>query len=355
MAELSTPQPARHPAPTAKATRLAYLVFERPDIERAKVFLEDFGLITAQQSADTVYLRAAEAAPFCYVLRQGEEARFAGLAFDVEARSDLEKLSRIAGASPIEKLATPGGGEVVRLRDPSGFAVEVVLGREAYAELPVRRALEANSASSTPRVNRGQRTPVEPPEVIRLGHVVLELADFQATCAWYTQHLGLIPSDVQVLSDGSPAVTFLRLDRGDTPSDHHTLALAQGFAARYNHSAYEVADLDAVGMGQRVLRKKGYTHAWGIGRHLLGSQIFDYWQDPWDAKHEHYADGDVFTSDVPIGVSSAGGEGLSQWGPPLPATFLRPAATLTNLGDAIRNTVQSPDLSLRKLLEMAKL
>ena len=48
----------------------------------------------------------------------------------------------------------------------------------------------------------------------------------------------------------------------------------------YNHSAYEVVDVDALGMGQRVLREQGYKHAWGIGRHILGSQLFDYWNDP---------------------------------------------------------------------------
>ena len=140
--------------------------------------------------------------------------------------------------------------------------------------------LRFNSTDAVERVNGTQRPPVAPPEVIRLGHVVLELADYQATCAWYTQHFGFIPSDVQVLPDGSPAVAFMRLDLGDTPADHHTLALAQGFAPTHSHSAFELVDADAVGMGQRVLRERGWKHAWGIGRHILGSQIFDYWQDP---------------------------------------------------------------------------
>ena len=75
-----------------------------------------------------------------------------------------------------------------------------------------------NWADEAPRVNATQRPPIAPPEVIKLGHVVLEVADYQATCAWYTQHFGFIPSDVQVLPDGSPAVTFLRLDLGNTPA-----------------------------------------------------------------------------------------------------------------------------------------
>ena len=29
----------------------------------------------------------------------------------------------------------------------------------------------------------------------------------------------------------------------------------------------------------RWLERKGYKIVWGVGRHLLGSQIFDYWWD----------------------------------------------------------------------------
>jgi hypothetical protein len=35
-----------------------------------------------------------------------------------------------------------------------------------------------------------------------------------------------------------------------------------------------------------------YEHMWGIGRHLLGSQVYDYWADPWGRVHEHWADTD---------------------------------------------------------------
>ena len=31
---------------------------------------------------------------------------------------------------------------------------------------------------------------------------------------------------------------------------------------------------------------------WGLGRHVLGSQVYDYWSDPWGRVHEHWADSD---------------------------------------------------------------
>ena len=59
-----------------------------------------------------------------------------------------------------------------------------------------------------------------------------------------------------------------------------------------------------------------------MGRHLLGSQIFDYWRDLWGLKHEHYADGDVFDASQPVGYHKLDREGLYQWGPDLPDDFL---------------------------------
>jgi catechol 2,3-dioxygenase-like lactoylglutathione lyase family enzyme len=277
------------------------------------------------------------------------------MGFTVGSRADLEALTRVPGAGPIERVTHPGGGECVALTDPSGFRVEVIHGQTPVEALPQRAPIPFNSAGRVLRINGTQRPPAEPPEVIRLGHCVIEVADYQATSAWYTQHLGLIPSDVQVLPDGSPAVGFFRLDLGDTPADHHSLAMAQGFMPLYSHSAFEVVDADAVGMGQRVLREKGWKHAWGIGRHILGSQIFDYWNDPWGAKHEHYCDGDVFTADRPTGVHPVSRDAMAQWGQPMPASFTKPTFTPAAIAALIRNLRRSPDLSVRKLITLARL
>ena len=352
---LLTAQPARYASPTAKATRLTHLIFERPNLASAEAFLTDFGLQVVSRDACTLLLRGSGSAPYCYRVQLGERARFIGLGFAVGSRAELEKLAALPGASAIEAITLPGGGEGLRLRDPSGFAVEILHGQQTVPDVRRRAPMAMNLGELQPRINATQRSSVEPPQVLRLGHVVLEVADYQATCGWYTQHLGLIPSDVQVLPDGSPAVAFLRLDLGDTPADHHTLALAQGFMPLYSHSAYEVIDPDAVGMGQRVLRERGYKHAWGIGRHILGSQIFDYWKDPFGDKHEHYCDGDVFTADVPTGVHPVSREAMSQWGQPMPASFTKPSFTPAKIVALIGNLRRSPDLSIKKLMTLARL
>ena len=44
-----------------------------------------------------------------------------------------------------------------------------------------------------------------------------------------------------------------------------------------HHSSFEVHDFDIQSLGHQWLRDKGYDLVWGVGRHVLGSQIFDYW------------------------------------------------------------------------------
>ena len=81
--ELRTPEPARHAAPTVKATSLAHLVFERPDLDRTQAFLEDFGLVSAGRTDDVLHMRGAGREACCYRVHRGPNARFVGLGLRV--------------------------------------------------------------------------------------------------------------------------------------------------------------------------------------------------------------------------------------------------------------------------------
>ncbi len=315
----------------------------------------DFGLRLTLRQPDRLFMRGVGTSPYCYVVLRGPEARFVGLGLSVESLDDLNKLAACPEGSPIEDVDWPGGGKRVSMVDPAGFRVDAIWGQSAVAPLPHRAAIKLNEPDHFVRVDSTQRPPPAPPEITKLGHVLLEVANYQAVCAFYTGRFGFIPSDVCVLPNGEPAATFFRLNLGDTPADHHTLALTINFAAGYGHSAYEVADADAVGMGQKVLQKKGWRHAWGIGRHILGSQIFDYWNDPWGAKHEHYCDGDVFTSKLPTEVHAVSREAMAQWGPIMPKSFTKPDFSLKSLAALVRNVRAYDDLSVKKLLALLKL
>ena len=91
--------------------------------------------------------------------------------------------------------------------------------------------------------------------------------------------------------------------------------------------AFEVQDIDDVIMGHEHMRSLDkYEHFWGLGRHVLGSQVYDYWADPWGRVHEHWTDSDRLNSDTPPNLI-AFEDGLnSQWGDPIPEKFVAHAS-----------------------------
>ena len=56
-------------------------------------------------------------------------------------------------------------------------------------------------------------------------------------------------------------------------------------------AALQIEDFDQQLIGHEWLTDKGYQSSWGVGRHVLGSQIFDYWFDPSGHHVEHYVSG----------------------------------------------------------------
>ena len=316
------------PAALVRATSLAFLRFESPDLQITERFMLDFGMAPASRHAERLVMRGASTSPCVYVATRGARARYLGAAFTVPDDTDLAMLVRDAGARLLAPAAIPGGGRGVELIDPAGHALWLLVERPPLAPLPLRDPLYAgiNTVEHKARVNVTVRAPVEPAAVVRIGHMVLQTTDFPTMSQWYMRHLGLIPTDVQYLADGSPALTFFRLDLGATPADHHSLVLLGGLEEKFEHSAYEVVDLDAVGQGQQVLKARGHKHMWGMGRHVLGSQIFDYWYSPDGFQFEHYADGDVFTADFETHYSAFDLEGLWAWGDDVPSE-MRPRKT----------------------------
>lgn len=328
----------RCPSPLVKAQELLFAKFERPDLDRAERYLRDFGLVRAERTENELFMRGAGPRPYVYRVTRGPRVRFLGLGISVPKAEDLDTLSAAFGA-PVKRADGPGGGSVVRLRDPQGAAVEVLHGVTPSTSLPLRPPIQHNAPSHIIRVNDTQRPKLEPPQVTKLGHLVLETPDFDISVRWYIDTFGFIPSDVMCLPDGTPVGSFMRLDHGAEPTDHHTLFVSMGLESKVDHVAFEVIDLDAVEMGQQVMMARRYRHAWGVGRHLLGSQIFDYWRDPWGQKHEHYADGDLFDAEQPPGYHLMDREGLYQWGPDLPDDFIDARLTPRRLWSVLKMAI----------------
>ncbi len=64
---------------------------------------------------------------------------------------------------------------------------------------------------------------------------------------------------------------------------------------------------------------KGHKAFWGVGRHVEGSQIFDYWFDNDGFVIEHYVDGDLVNEDWPVTyVTTRDANNGNNWGPQVP-------------------------------------
>ncbi len=310
--------------PVIRVHDIAWLEFEKRDLNRAEAFAHAFGLTTALHTSDELHLRGTDANSPCVIIRRARRERFLGAAFTAADHADVVRLADATGRTP-ERLSDTLGGLAVKLPDPSGQAVTVVSGARELDRLPAHQPLSINVGHELRRVNTPQRPPRRPAAVQRLGHVVLQTTRYHQTLNWYLDTLGLIVSDFLYYPDQrdrGPVMSFMRCDRGLTPTDHHTLALSLGPANRYVHSAYQVGDLDSLAAGGEYLAECGYHRSWGIGRHVQGSQIFDYWRDPDGYMVEHFSDGDMFDCSLEPGWAPFSASGLAQWGPPPTKDFL---------------------------------
>lgn len=314
------------PDPAGFADTVASVSFERRDVETMSRFLVDFGFVPIAAAQDgRRFFRGYGGAACCVEIIPSERDAFVGFALTARTRDDLVAVAAL-DRRPIEPADTPGGGERVRLVDPDGNRVDFMWGAAPAEPLPLRPAfVDINRPGVAARVNRAVRTEAAPAPVLRIGHVVLSTPSFAEAMNWYRTRFGLLPSDVATVGDDVQVLGFFRFDRGAEPADHHSLALLAGPGPAMLHISTETIDLDAVGQGQQHLRAQGWSHMWGIGRHVLGSQIFDYWIDSAGAEWEHYADGDLMTADHPAGIHPLSRGGLWAWGDDLPETMRPPA------------------------------
>ena len=300
---------------TVTVRDIAFVRFQAPDLDGMESFLTAFGLQRSARHDETLYMRGTDDEGFLHVTHLADEPGFLGLAFEAGTEAELAELAGRKGFSAVDDLDGPGGGRVVRTVDPNGFQVEVVAGRASVGRLPSSAVPPRNDAVSQPRTGAPVRLAPGPSHVKRLGHCVLDVLDFRASEAWYKEQFGLVTSDEIALDESTALGAFLRCDQGERYVDHHTLFLVGVDRATFNHAAFEVTDFDDLMRGHSHLTAAGCTHQWGIGRHILGSQIYDYWLDPHGHMLEHWTDGDLFNNETPPQVASLETLLGSQWGP----------------------------------------
>lgn len=153
----------------------------------------------------------------------------------------------------------------------------------------------------------------------RLGHLVIGTPDLAATRDVLVEGLGLKVSDQM-----EGIIAFLRCS-----TDHHNVALVGSPVPILQHYSWECDDVDHVGhAATAMVRADGARHAWGFGRHFVGSNFYWYLRDPAGSFLELYSDMDVIDDDeawARSGRTEFGFEHVANsWGPDIPAEFIAP-------------------------------
>lgn len=300
--------------------------YQHPDLAEITTFLRDFGMTIAQKAEGKRWFKGYGTDQYVYYAQEGEK-KFLGGAFEVESYAELEKAAKIPGASAVQELKNaPGGGHMVTVPDPEGFPINLVYGQTPKPAGAMPEVLQTNYEVQKPRVAAFQRFKPGPAAVHKLGHYGLCVKEFPAQVEFYTRHFNFAPTDFLFVADETGSkkdvAVFLHIDVGDKYTDHHTFFMSSNPTSHVHHCSFEVHDFDSQNLGHEFLAKKGYKSVWGVGRHILGSQLFDYWWDTSGNMVEHYADGDLVNEETPVGWGEAGHESLAVWGPECPKWFL---------------------------------
>ncbi|WP_431824426.1 VOC family protein [Burkholderia sp. F1] len=287
-----------------------HFALDVPDLDEARRFLDAFGL-DVDATPDRLLVRTSGNDHVWAQVRAGERKRLAYLALNCFAHDFAPLCGQVrdAGGRAVAPVVQDGDG--FWFEDPDG---NVLWLRAGVKTSPTHKP-PPRPAAALPRMRgatfRGD-TPAARPT--RLSHVLLFTPDIARAIRFYEQALGLR------LSDGSAGiVAFLHARHG---SDHHLIAFATGSAKGWHHSAWDVPTVDAVGAGKMQMARAGYADGWGVGRHVLGSNYFQYVRDPWGSFWEYSADIDY----VPPGAEWPTADhppedSLYQWGPDVPGYF----------------------------------
>jgi catechol 2,3-dioxygenase-like lactoylglutathione lyase family enzyme len=269
-------------AQRVQMVKLAHMRYQHPDLDEITTFLRDFGMHVVKRTEDKVWYRGYGPDQYVYYAQKGEK-KFLGGVYEVESEAELEKAAKIPGASAIEELVdSPGGGKIVTLHDPEGFPVSFMFGAEPAPKHDYPKKVIYNYEDDKPRVRKFNRFTPGPAAVHKLGHYGLCVKDFPAQLEWYTRNFNFAPTDFLYVPSGEgegktkDVAVFAHIDRGEDPVDHHTFFMSSNPTAHVHHCSFEVHDYDTQHLGHQWLAGKEYKSVWGIGRHILGSQLFDY-------------------------------------------------------------------------------
>jgi len=281
-----------------------------PEVEAVRGYYEDFGLT----GEDDGWLSTTDGgrqlhlvpAPYRQLLR---------IEIGVD---DFDDIGRIAGRLRRFDFA------VSQMTDEVVTAVEPVTGVRVTAKVTRRLIQRPAPEAGYNQPGLVRRPEARAPGILRagavrprrLGHVVIGSTDQAASQHFFTDGFGLKVSD-----EVRDAAAFLRCS-----TDHHNVLVTRAPVNYLHHTSWQVEDVDEIGRGaMAMLQDHPERHAWGLGRHFIGSNFFWYLRDPAGTFSEYYSDLDCIIDDSLWSPRVwEDDKALLSWGPPPPPSFVNP-------------------------------
>ena len=288
-------------------------VFSVPDLGEAASFYRAFGLDVRETEGHLDLHTFGHPHRWGSIYQRKGPKRFEYLSFGVYADDFDPLVQRLGRLGIATTKAHPLGDEQgVWFADPDGTALQIVVASKVSpaGRLPaVNASVQPGKGAAPSRSKAGITRPR------RLSHVLLFTPDVLRSVRFYENALGLRLSD-----HSGDVIAFMH---GAHASDHHMLAFAKSDGPGLHHSSWDVATIDDVGIGMQQMADRGYTHGWGVGRHVIGSNYFRYVRDPWGSFAEYSYDIDFIPADLEWNAGDhAPEDSFYVWGPPVPDDFV---------------------------------
>lgn len=244
--------------PPFRYRRLGYVALNVTDLQRSLPFYRDLvGLEVSEERPDFAAMRCGND-HHNLLLFQGGSPGLKRIAFELESERDLaaaEPYLKELGLDPVwapeDEMKGLAMARALRFREPhSGLTVEF-FARMRHMALPYR--------------------PVHT-KIQRLGHVVVQVKEFDKAHAFMTERLNFRTSDY--------VPGFAAFMRCFPNPLHHSLAMVAASENRLHHVNFMVTDIDDVGRAYRRMEKAQVEIVFGPGRHQPSESIFLYFLDP---------------------------------------------------------------------------
>lgn len=284
-----------------------------PDLCEANKFIDAFGLHTVRNGNELLIRTHGDEHIWLKVIQAGSKAlAYLSLGCYSEDFDQIKRQILDEGGQP-EAPPPYGDSEGFWFRDPDGNLLQLCVAPKRMPDSKPK--LEDQSV---PEGIQGSYFRSTAPKVhpTRLAHMLFFTGDMPKTLAFYERGLG-----VKVADRSGDIVAFTYARHG---CDHHLIAfVSSGKGKGFHHSAWDMPSINSVGLGAEQMRNAGYSHHWGVGRHVLGSNFFNYVKDSFGSWWEFSAHIDY----IPKGGKWDGGDknpedSLYLWGPTLPEDFV---------------------------------